>query len=308
MADEPKKRESKKEIQAPSVLTMCDSKFERMCRKAMSGKSRVASANAKIHIELGDFISATSSGTAIFYRPNGHEPSYSFCFNNYRLSWDLSMTCRQTGRRLGMSIAGTRPDNHKEGVIYNIWNEDNREKIIAKVTIIDGHKVTLEPVYAPTMLEQEEIFAEKDLHQPIPSYYQAASSTSSSPFIIADGSVHANRPQNPFSVSSMSSIQAISTKSLSHCSSPSTIEAPTPRNPFYTINGDLTASSTNLFIQRFANSRKQVFLGEGQVVDERKRWGRKIVSYEGRLPPSEQHDDMIALTTVFNVLNQTQQL
>lgn len=286
--------------------SISDSKFERMARKALALKSRLPSANTRLFIEFGDYISQTSAGTAILHRPEG-EPSYSFVFNNYKLSWDIGMNCRRSGRHLGMTLASA------EGagcLVYRVFEGYGMERAVATVTVQAEHKCLLEPLYERTILDEQQELAERDIMNRSllqqRHTYGPISIPSPSPFLFA------GIQQAPASPSLLHghipSVASSGPAPLALPTEPQSAEL-TPRNPFYTLTGDLTnTASPSFYVQRFANSRKQVFLGEGQVSARKSAWGKKTVLFEARLPEAEQHDDLLALMTLFNVLHQLEKI
>ena len=93
------------------------------------------------------------------------------------------------------------------------------------------------------------------------------------------------------------------------CQLPSATEPSIPlspldseQKPFYTLTGDLDTGMV-FFVQRFQNSRKQVFLGEGQVTCKKTKWGKKAVLYEARLPSPPQHDDLLIMGSLFALVS-----
>lgn len=292
----------------PSV-GVSDSKFERMARKALAMKSRLASANTRLYIEFGDYISQTSAGTAILHRPEG-EPSYSFVFNNYKMSWDIGMTCRQNGKHLGLSLASVEGAGCQ---VYKVFEGYGMEKCVATVTVQGEHKCLLEPVYTRTILDEQEEISERDimnrsLLQQQHSSLGPIAISSPSPYLYAG----VQAPASPSILHGHIPSIATALPITEQQQAPSTnLPSPTPRNPFYTLTGDLSASpasSLSFYVQRYANCRKQVFLGEGQVSSRKSAWGKKTIFYEARLPEPEQHDDLLALMSLFNVLNQLEKI
>jgi hypothetical protein len=268
-----------------------------MARKALAMKSKLASANARLFIEFGDYISDTSAGTAILHRSSG-EPSYSFIFNNYKYSWDIGMTCRDSGRHLGLSFASQCDD----GLVYQIYEGVGLDRCIAKLTVQGQHKCLLEPVYEWSVFDEEDQAAEIDTTGRCqPGMQMAINIASPSAYLVA-GSTSPVKLSCPFTQMPVISVPM-------PASSASQLESPRKaRNPFYTLTGDLSSSALIFYVQRYPSSRKQVFLGEGQVSAKKSAWGKKTIFYEARLPPAEQHDDLLALATLFNVLNQLEKI
>ncbi len=272
-----------------NVISITDSKFERMVRKAIACKSRLASSNTRLYIEFGDYISDTAAGTAILCRKAG-DPSYSFTFNNYRLSWDISMTCRTTGRVLGMKL---QTEDLGKPSSYIIYEGHSGVNIKALITIQGDQKLLIEPIYRTSLLDESEMIAEQ-------RYFNKQETTisipSPSPYILASPTVE----KHSFS-RNMSYIPVVSLPLPT--AQPSSV---TPRNPFYTVTGDIESGGLVFYVERYQNCRKQVFLGEGQLAARKSQWGKKTIFYEARLPPAECNDDLLAIVTLFNVLYQVE--
>lgn len=291
--------------------SMGDSKYERMARKAMALKSKMASASAKLFIEFGDYISDTSAGTAVLHRPAPGEPSYSFAFNNYRFSWDVSMTCRRTGAVLGMALESDPLVSSDRQAVYRVFAGSDRAQLRAWVTVQGPHKVLVEPVYGVSILDEQELLGLAQSaaapKTPAASPLYSLAVPAASPYILA-GAAGAARPvdvpaifQTPVvhSASGASALFAAPVAGPAHAA---------PRNPFYTLTGDLAAGSLAFYVERYANTRAQTFLGEGQVCARKSQWGKKTILYEARLPGAEQNDDLLALATLFSVLNQLEKI
>jgi len=292
---------------AQKVLSVSDSKFERMARKALAMKSKLASANTRLYVEFGDYISENSAGTAVLVRPSG-EPSYSFSYNNYRFTWDIGMTCRDSGKYYGLRLAADDRTPGQTSFVYHIFEGYGMDKLVAVLTVQGEHKCLLEPVYERNILEEELAIAESDTTSRLDSpVAQILSFSAASPYILTSPK-GAKSPSGPAILCTVPIVSSPILRSPSIVAASLDAEPSTPRNPFYTLTGDLHSAAFALYIQRYQNSRKQVFLGEGQVSSKKSAWGKKTILYEARLPPAEQHDELLALASLFNVLNQMERL
>lgn len=73
--------------------------------------------------------------------------------------------------------------------------------------------------------------------------------------------------------------------------------------PFFNFTGDL--STGKLFIiQRLRNSRRQIYLGEGQMAGIRTKWGKKRYYFEARLDEHSKYDDLLSMSMLYFILQQ----
>jgi hypothetical protein len=270
------------------TISMSSSKCERLSRKAKSQRSRLASANTRVYLEFGDLVSDTAAGTAVFLRPDG-EPSYSFIFNNYKLTWDISMTAEDGSRRILLLTAMPGAEG-----LYQVITGRDGGKVVATLSVQSEHKLLLEPVH--DCAAQPLI----DTSPPPPPPADALPEHIPSPFSPAASFLA------PQSSSTLFSIPSATTSRASGQLSPVVSPSPPFALPFYTLTGSIPDASLIFYIRRFPGSRAQAFLGEGQLSAKKSSWGKKMLFYEARLPPAERDDDLLALATLFNLLSQTE--
>lgn len=245
---------------SPIEITMPVERLNKLSKELMEFKPRLSSANCRMLIKFGDIVNETSSGYAIFIRPDG-EPSYSFVFNNYKFNWysilvyilllsiinfnfrEIAMTKEADGQVLLLNLIRNSTQIYQ--IKYNGGMVDGDD--CCRLVSNGRYKVIMEP--KPREDENDE--------------NEGAS---------GEGN---NNDRSPDENSA----------------------------PFFSLTGDL--SNGKLFIiQRFRNTRRQVYLGEGQIAGMRTKWGRKRYYFEARFDEHSKYDDLLSMTILYFILQQ----
>lgn len=249
------------------------------------------SATARLVVRLG----GASAGTAVLHQ--GPILAYTFAFNSYAGSWSVSMTCRQTGRILGLRSEGP--------AVYRVAEGHDQEHTLAELTVASGHSLLIEPRPAHRHDSgrgsgngngAEDGNVNQNGNGDATANRNGSNSGLEIPltpaYVLASPVAGASKSSRPAAIFAPPSIQPERV--------PAGCMADLPRDPCYTLMGDPHGGGLVYCMERGAGTREQRLAGQGRVVAG--RHARTLV-FEGRTETAPEHAGLLAIATLFNVLH-----